>query len=228
MLCCPWDSLGKNIGVGCHVLLRGSSQSKDQTCVSCIAGRFFTIEPLRTPPIQYEQCFVRRGNSDTERDTRDVRTHTHTQTTWGHSEKTTICKPRTGEASQETKPATTLMLDFLSPELEEKTQLFKPSSLCVVFCYGSPSKLICRFWCKHVIWFLKPSIERDIRSQDKGDSVFPVCPFWSLGTSVFSLPTPHCLSLFWRFLVCFFCCGGGGFYLTLSFSFLPPNSIAMN
>ena len=36
-LLCPWDSPGKNTGVGCHVLLQGiftswgSSQSKDQT-----------------------------------------------------------------------------------------------------------------------------------------------------------------------------------------------------
>ena len=37
-LLCPWDSPGKNTGVGCHVLLQG-----DQTQVSCIAGRFFTI-----------------------------------------------------------------------------------------------------------------------------------------------------------------------------------------
>ena len=28
---------------------RGSSQSKDQTCISCIAGRSFTAEPLGKP-----------------------------------------------------------------------------------------------------------------------------------------------------------------------------------
>ena len=37
------DSPGKNAGVGAHALLRGSSQPKDQTWVSCTAGRFFTI-----------------------------------------------------------------------------------------------------------------------------------------------------------------------------------------
>ena len=157
---------------------------------------------------------------------RDVRacahTHTHTKTTWGHSEKTTICKPRTGEASQETKPATTMLLDFLSPELEEKTQLFKPSSLCVVFCYGSPSKLICRFWRKDVIWFLKPSIERDIRSQDKVDGVFPVCPFWCLVHLCFYSLLPTVFPSFDNSCFVLFCCEGGGFYLTLSFSFLPP------
>ena len=33
----------KNTGVGCHSLLRGSSQPRDQTQISRIAGRFFTI-----------------------------------------------------------------------------------------------------------------------------------------------------------------------------------------
>ena len=37
------DSLGKNTAVGCHALLQGSSQSRDQTQVSCIAGKFFTV-----------------------------------------------------------------------------------------------------------------------------------------------------------------------------------------
>ena len=37
------DSPGKNIGVGCHASSRGSSQPRDWTQVSCIAGRFFII-----------------------------------------------------------------------------------------------------------------------------------------------------------------------------------------
>ena len=36
------DSPGKNTGVSCHVLLQGSSQPRDQTQASCIAGGFFT------------------------------------------------------------------------------------------------------------------------------------------------------------------------------------------
>ena len=39
------DSPGKNTGVGCHALFRGSSWPRDWTQVSCIAGRFFTTEP---------------------------------------------------------------------------------------------------------------------------------------------------------------------------------------
>ena len=45
-LLCPWNSLGKNTGVGCHFLLQGSSWPRDWTCASwssCIAGRFFTM-----------------------------------------------------------------------------------------------------------------------------------------------------------------------------------------
>ena len=35
---CPWNSPVKNTGVGCPALLQGSSQSRDQTQVSPIAG----------------------------------------------------------------------------------------------------------------------------------------------------------------------------------------------
>ena len=38
-LLCPWDSPGKNTGVGCHALLQGIFPTQ----VSCIAGRLFTI-----------------------------------------------------------------------------------------------------------------------------------------------------------------------------------------
>ena len=36
----PWDSSGKNTGVGCHALLQGIFPTQ----VSCIAGKFFTPE----------------------------------------------------------------------------------------------------------------------------------------------------------------------------------------
>ena len=48
-LLCPWDSPGKNTGVGSIPFSRGwSSQPRAQTHVSCISrigGRFFTTEP---------------------------------------------------------------------------------------------------------------------------------------------------------------------------------------
>ena len=42
-LLCPWNSPGKNTGVGSHSLLQGSSPPRDWTQVSCLAGRFFTV-----------------------------------------------------------------------------------------------------------------------------------------------------------------------------------------
>ena len=41
----PWNSSGKNTGVGSHIFSRGSFQPRDQTQVSCIAGRFLPSEP---------------------------------------------------------------------------------------------------------------------------------------------------------------------------------------
>ena len=49
---CPWDSPGKNTGVGCHALLQGIFKPRNQnhvSCVSCITGGLFTTEPPRTP-----------------------------------------------------------------------------------------------------------------------------------------------------------------------------------
>ena len=45
-LLCPWDSPGKNTGVGCHALLQGIF-SRDRTQVSCTAGGFFTVWAIR-------------------------------------------------------------------------------------------------------------------------------------------------------------------------------------
>ena len=46
----PWDSPGKNIGVGCISSSQGSSWPRDQTCISCIyciEGRFSTCWAIR-------------------------------------------------------------------------------------------------------------------------------------------------------------------------------------
>ena len=40
---CPWNSPGKNTAVGCYFLLQGSSQPRNWTHTSCIAGRLCTI-----------------------------------------------------------------------------------------------------------------------------------------------------------------------------------------
>ena len=42
-LLCPWNSLGKNTGVGSHSLLQGIFPTQWSNLVSRIAGRFFTI-----------------------------------------------------------------------------------------------------------------------------------------------------------------------------------------
>ena len=44
---CPGDCSGKNPGVGGHAFLQGSSQLRDRTQGSCIAGRFFTVGATR-------------------------------------------------------------------------------------------------------------------------------------------------------------------------------------
>ena len=49
-LLCPWDSLGKNTGAGCHALLQGIPLNPGIESV-CITGRFFTTEPPRKPPV---------------------------------------------------------------------------------------------------------------------------------------------------------------------------------
>ena len=46
-LLCPWDSPGRNTGVGCHSFSRGSSWDTDWIQVSHIAGRFFTLQTTR-------------------------------------------------------------------------------------------------------------------------------------------------------------------------------------
>ena len=42
----PFDFQGKNTGTGCHFLLQGIVPTQWVNCVSCIAGRVFTTEPL--------------------------------------------------------------------------------------------------------------------------------------------------------------------------------------
>ena len=58
-LLCPWDSPGKNTGVGCHALLQGtfSTQASTQVSyVSCPASEFFTAELLGSPSLSCCCC----------------------------------------------------------------------------------------------------------------------------------------------------------------------------
>ena len=45
----PWNCPGQNAGVGSLSLLQGIFQPRNQTGVSCIAGRFFTHWAMRKP-----------------------------------------------------------------------------------------------------------------------------------------------------------------------------------
>ena len=50
---CPWDSPGKNTGVGCHGLLQRILQRRDRTCVSmspALAGRLFATSTTWEAP----------------------------------------------------------------------------------------------------------------------------------------------------------------------------------
>ena len=52
-LLCPRGSPGKNTVLGCHALPQGIFPMQDWTCGSCLAGEFFTAEPLGRPPKPY-------------------------------------------------------------------------------------------------------------------------------------------------------------------------------
>ena len=54
-LLCPWDSPGRNTGVGCHALLQGIFPTQELNQVSCIAGRFFTVWATREP-LTFNNC----------------------------------------------------------------------------------------------------------------------------------------------------------------------------
>ena len=58
---CPWDSPGKNTGMGCHFLLWGifpTQESDHISCFSCIAGEFFTAEPPGKLPVGTYERFI--------------------------------------------------------------------------------------------------------------------------------------------------------------------------
>ena len=56
-LLCPWDFPGKNPGVGCHFLLQGSSQPRDQTTYltssAFVAGSLPLVPPGK--PYKYDE-----------------------------------------------------------------------------------------------------------------------------------------------------------------------------
>ena len=72
-LLCPWDSPGKNTRVGCHFSFsRGSFRPRDWTCISCLAGRFFTTEPPGKPTHQAKWNLIRRNCQSCRRNERNL------------------------------------------------------------------------------------------------------------------------------------------------------------
>ena len=65
-LLCPWDSLGKNTGVGCHALLQRlfPSQGLSMRLLQLLlASRFFTTEPLGKPLYIWKTHLFRKTSS---------------------------------------------------------------------------------------------------------------------------------------------------------------------
>ena len=59
----PWDSPGKNTGVGCHFLLQEIFPTQDGTCISfssCIAGGFLTASATWEAPGGLSPVFIFR------------------------------------------------------------------------------------------------------------------------------------------------------------------------
>ena len=57
-LLCPWDFLGKNTGVGCHLLVQGSSWSRIKSASPALAGGFFTAEPPKKSGFIYSRAYM--------------------------------------------------------------------------------------------------------------------------------------------------------------------------
>ena len=60
------DSPGKNIGVDCHALLKGIFPPRDQTQISCIAGRLLTELPGKPMNIGVGSLSLLQGTFPTQ------------------------------------------------------------------------------------------------------------------------------------------------------------------
>ena len=64
-LLCPWDSPGKNTGVGCHALLQGIFLTRDRIRVSCVScGVFITSATWEAPDSVEEGLMERKISRD--------------------------------------------------------------------------------------------------------------------------------------------------------------------
>lgn len=79
-------------------------------------GDYIIMRPLQCALLQYDQSLYKKKKSE---HTKRHQRHTHTQkkTIGGHGEKEVICKPRRAQVSEESKPASILVLDIQPPGL---------------------------------------------------------------------------------------------------------------
>ena len=59
-LLCPWNFPRKNIGWVAISYSRGSSQPKDQTCVSCFGRQILSTEPAGKPIYPYNKAQIKK------------------------------------------------------------------------------------------------------------------------------------------------------------------------
>ena len=60
----PWNSPGKNTGVGCHFLFQGIFPIQGSNRVFCIAGRFFTVGVTLEVPVPLYLVLKEQGDLD--------------------------------------------------------------------------------------------------------------------------------------------------------------------
>ena len=90
-LLCPWNSLGKSIGVGCHALLQGilPFQGLNSSCMSpALAGRFFTTSAAWDAPTC--SCAIMKLLSFVNLCKLSKDTHTHIYM-YTHTQINTLC-----------------------------------------------------------------------------------------------------------------------------------------
>ena len=84
---CPWNSPGKNTGVGCHALLQETIPIQGSNQVSSIAGRLFTIWNTREAQILEQVAFpISRGSFQPRNGTRISCTADRFFTSWATRE----------------------------------------------------------------------------------------------------------------------------------------------
>ena len=121
--------------MGYHSLLQETLliQGWDQTLISCIAGRFFTLWATRKAQM-YTVLYVNYISIKLEK-TRKLRQDMHRwRTMWGHGKKTASCNP-----SRDLRRNQTYKIMISCLQNCDKINFWCLSHPSVIFCYGSSS-----------------------------------------------------------------------------------------